>query len=240
MQIVAELASSNGGLSLARLSERLGLPKTSLFSLLRSLEAGGYVISENGHHRLGQEAFNLAAAIRRNDGFPGNVRQELQRLQQACGETTMLGVPARDGTHFVYADVIEATTWLRFSANVGAQRPLYSTAIGLILFAYASPEQQKKYLAATELTPVTPTTLVTRKALLEAAKSIRAAGFVSSSGSVDGATGIAAPVFGENGQVVAAVGFAGLTPRMERHAAEFSILVIDTGKRMSRILGSPG
>ena len=54
MQVIATLAKHRDGLSLAQLSEALQLPKTSLFSLLRSLESGGYVISESGHHRLVQ------------------------------------------------------------------------------------------------------------------------------------------------------------------------------------------
>ncbi|MBS0301648.1 MAG: helix-turn-helix domain-containing protein, partial [Proteobacteria bacterium] len=74
MQVITLLARHRDGLPLAQLAEALQLPKTSLFSLLRSLEAGGYVMSENGHHRLGQETFSLAAMIQRTDAFPGNVR----------------------------------------------------------------------------------------------------------------------------------------------------------------------
>ena len=61
MQVIAVLARHRDGLSLAELAAALQLPKTSLFSLLRALEGGGYVMSENGHHRLGQETYSLAA-----------------------------------------------------------------------------------------------------------------------------------------------------------------------------------
>lgn len=240
MQAIAALAQHRDGLSLAQLSEVLQLPKTSLFSLLRSLESGGYVISENGHHRLGQETHSLAALIQRTDGFPGNVRPWLAQLHKACEETVMVGVPAEDWSHLVYVDVIEASSWLRYSANVGAHRPLYSTSLGLTMLAFATPEQQKRYLDATPLAPVTAHTITNRKGLQQAFRRIQADGCACSSGSIEGATGVSAPVFDSHGKLHAAVGMAGPTARYERHVQRFVDLVRQCGAQMSRALGYNG
>lgn len=240
MQVIGALAEHRDGLSLAQLSDALQLPKTSLFSLLRSLEAGGYVISENGHHRLGQETFALASTIQRTDSFPGNVRPWLAQLHKACEETVLVGVPADDWRHLVYVDVIEASSWLRYSANVGAHRPLYSTSLGLTMLAFAPPERQRAYLGATSLQAVTAHTLTTRKALVQVFKQIRADGHAISSGSIEGATGVSAPVFGSNGALQAAVGLAGLTVRVERQQQSFADLVRACGENMSRTLGYTG
>lgn len=240
MQVIATLALHTDGLSLAQLSEALKLPKTSLFSLLRSLESGGYVISENGHHRLGQEAHSLAALIQKPDGFPGNMRPVLMQLHRACEETVMIGVPADDWSHLVYVDVIEASSWLRYSANVGAHRPLYSTSMGLTMLAFATPEQQRSYLDTARLSPVTAHTITTKKGLMQAFRQIQAEGFAASSGSIEGAIGLSAPVFGSNGQLQAAVGMAGPTARYERNEASFVALVKQCGEQMSRALGYTG
>ncbi len=240
MQVIATLAQHRDGLSLAQLSEALQLPKTSLFSLLRSLESGGYVISDGGHHRLGQESHSLAALIQRTDGFPGNVRHWLNQLHKACEETVMVGVPADDWSHLVYVDVIEASSWLRYSANVGAHRPLYSTSLGLSMLAFATPEQQKRYMDTTRLQAVTAHTITSRKALQQAFQKIRNDGFAASSGSIEGATGISAPVFGSDGALQAAVGMAGLSIRYERNAERFADLVKECGLQMSRALGYRG
>ncbi|RYF35185.1 MAG: IclR family transcriptional regulator, partial [Comamonadaceae bacterium] len=137
MRIIEALSDSREGLTLTQLCARTQLPKTSLFSLLRSLADGGYVISEGKNHRLGPETYRIAAVISRTDRFPGNVRPLLEELQKASGETVMLGVPAEDWHDLIYVDVIESTSWLRFSANVGAHRPLYSTSVGKVMLAYA-------------------------------------------------------------------------------------------------------
>ncbi len=240
MQTIAELAVSPDGLSLTQLSERLQLPKTSLFSLLRSLEAGGYIVSENGHHRLGQETYSLAAIIQKNDNFPGNVHPALAKLHQECEETVMIGVLAEDRQQLVYVDVIEASAWLRFSANVGARRPLYSTSLGLVLLAYGSQAHLRDYLKTAALKPVTVHTLTSKKAVTDELKSIRQRGHVVSNGSVEGATGISAPIFNASADVVAAVGLAGPTARCERNTRRFVELVMAAGEQMSRILGYAG
>lgn len=145
MQILAELAKSSEGASLVWLSEQLRLPKTSLFSLLRSLEAGHFVVSDNGMHRLGAAAFGLASAILHHDGFAAQLRPTLQWLQHEAGETATLAVPAADWSHLTFADVVESGSPLRYTASVGSERSLYSTSIGLALLAFASPEHQTRY-----------------------------------------------------------------------------------------------
>src|SRR3546814_18247464 len=54
VQILHELALNPAGASLADLSVRLELPKTSLFRLLKTLEAGGYVAAHNAAYTLGR------------------------------------------------------------------------------------------------------------------------------------------------------------------------------------------
>jgi DNA-binding IclR family transcriptional regulator len=77
------------------------------------------------------------------------MRPWLAELHKACQETVMVGVPSKDWRELVYVDVIEASSWLRYSANVGAHRPLYSTSLGLTMLAFSSTERQRRYMEAT-------------------------------------------------------------------------------------------
>jgi IclR family KDG regulon transcriptional repressor len=237
MQVLAELAKSPDGVALARLSERLRVPKTSLFSLLRALEAGGFVESRNGQHRLGYAAFNLALTINRQNDFTPRLRPALHWLQQQCGETVMFGVPAPDWSCLVLAEVIEAMNMLRFTAHVGAERKLYSTSIGLALLAHATPDQQDHYIATTELPRHTPTTLTSPAALRRTLQRTRRDGYVVNSGSVLGATAVGAPVFDANGRVSASFSVAGPTARIEQRSLEIIGLALEAGRRMSKLLG---
>ena len=240
MCIIGALTEYRDGLTLTQLWERTQLPKTSLLSILRSLADGGYIISEDRKHRLGPETYRMAAAIGRTDRFPGNVHALLEKLQKDCGETVMIGVAREDWTKLVYVDVIESTSSLRFSINVGAERPMYSTTVGKILLAYASDDETASYLSQTELVAVTPGTITDRKVLLAEFEAARRVGYIFSSGSVEGATGIAAPIFGASGKLAGAVAAAGPSERLRGHREEFIRLVIQCCGLMSTRLGYTG
>jgi IclR family KDG regulon transcriptional repressor len=240
MQVVAALAASADGLSLAQLSEQLQVPKTSLFSLLRSLDSGGYIESRGGHHRLGRESYSLAAMISQSHAFPGNLRALLRQLHEACGETVMLAVPGDAWSDLVYVDVIEADSSLRFRANVGARRPLYCTAPGLALLAYAPEETRLRYMEGIEFKRHTPDTVTSKRALAQLLGGIKAQGLAVSSASVEGATGVATPVFDAAGSTVAAVSLAGLSTRISRNLSALSGYSRRAGEEMSRVLGYSG
>ena len=237
MQVIAAIASAEDGLSLGQLCEQLGVPKSSLFSLLRTLHSGGYIESDGGHHRLGEQAYNLAGVISRGRSFPGNLRSTVMQLHNRCGETVMIQVPGESWTEMVCIDVVESNHWLRFKVNVGMRRPLYSTAPGLAMLAFAPREVQQHYVETTQLTRFTPDTVTTRKALLQQLAKARAECVVVSCASVEGATGVSAPIFGPDGEVRATVSIAGLSVRIERNVDKLSGMVRVAAEQMSRVLG---
>ena len=240
MQVLGALGMSDDGLSLAQLSEQLQVPKTSLFSLLRSLDKGGYIDSQNGHHRLGKEAYSLAAMISKGRKFPDNLRPALRSLHEQSGETVMVAVPGESWSDLVYVDVIESDSWLRFRANIGARRPLYCTAPGLALLAFAPSERRAQYIETVQLTKLTPGTPSSKRALQQLLSKFKVDGAVVSSGSVEGATGISAPFFDDEGNVAGAVSLAGLSPRITRNEAALVQNAKNAGEKMSRILGYIG
>lgn len=241
MVVLGALAASEDGLSLAQLSEQLGLPKSSLFNLLKSLKKGGYIDSSNGHHRLDHEAYNLASVISRRRPLPERLHPELMRLHQSCKETVTLSVPRESWTEFLYVDVIEADSAFRFVAKIGASRPLYCTTPGLVLLAFAPQAARERYLQTAELKKITPDTITSRRALTSTIDSIKKAGVVVlKSGTIEGAAGVAAPVFDARGEVVAAVGLTTISVKVERIQAEYKADIKLAAETMSRIVGYAG
>ena len=240
MQALYCLALNSQGLSLAALSDMMKVPKTSLLNLLRTLESGGYVTQEGGLHRLGASTLQLASIISNANGFPENVRPVLARLQKDCHQTVMLGVPGGHWTELVYVDVIEANDWLSFRAKVGARRPLYASAGGLALLAFAPQEDRTRYISSAALEPLTSETIVTQAELLKALERFRKQALAVGKGSIDGATGISAPVFDATGHVTAAVVMAGVTDVMQREMKKNVSLLQGAAVEMSATLGYTG
>jgi DNA-binding IclR family transcriptional regulator len=63
MMILEVLAEHRTGLTLTTLGQVIGLPKTSLLSLLRVLESSGYVAVKDLRYYLGPFGYRLGALI---------------------------------------------------------------------------------------------------------------------------------------------------------------------------------
>lgn len=237
MQLIAALAAQQEGLSLAQLSAQLECPKSSLLSLLRTLASGGYVAAADGGWRLGQESFALGTLISRSRPFPENLRPLLARLHQQCGETVLIAVPSENWSEIVYVDLIESAQSLRFSVEVGSRDPVYCTALGLSMLAFAPEPERSRYLSSVQLKRRTEGTITSRAQLQRFLAQVQADALAVSSGINVNVTAIAAPVFGPAGALVAAVALAGLTADVERRRAKLSDLVRRTGAGMSARLG---
>jgi DNA-binding IclR family transcriptional regulator len=238
--VLLALASMRGGGSLAELSVQLAVPKTSLHRLLRTLERGGYLAHATGLYSLGPASFRLADLVSKaapSLTFPACARPVIEWLAHETHETVMLGVLSEQQTEVRYVDVIDSTAPVRFTVPVGDRRPLFSAASGKALLAFLSPEAQKSYLSQTAFMQFTSHT--TRKAELPGLlREIRKTAIaVDRSGRVEGATGIASPVFDRDGDLIASVSVAGPTERMDANREHIESLVREAGERISTVLG---
>lgn len=239
-EVLMAICDKRGGSTLAELSQRLKLPKTSLHRLLHTLEHGGYLIRQAGLYTPGPESFRLARLIGQaapSQDFPACARPVLEWLAAETGETVTLNALTERGTETIYVDVIESEAPLRFTVRVGNRRPLFSIAAGKVMLAFLPAELQQRYLEQTEFLQFTSETTHRddMPAVLRAAR--EQAVVFDRNGIVDGASGIASPAFARDGAVFCAVAVAGPTDRVEAQRPRLERLVLDAGERVSRILG---
>lgn len=238
MQLIKALAAEPEGLSLAQLSVRLAVPKSSLLSLLRTLANGGYVEGSGGTYRIGQESFVLGTLITRSRPFPDNLRPLLADLHRACGHTVLVAVPGEGGRDIVYVDLIESLQSLRFKVAVGSRDPIYCTALGLAMLAHGPAEAREQYIRTVQLVPRTRDTIRSRDALRRLLHDVRSRTLsIIPSGINENVTAIAAPIFDASGDPVAAVGLAGPSVDVEKSLSTLSDHVRAAGAAMSYRLG---
>jgi DNA-binding IclR family transcriptional regulator len=240
MDILLTVAAEPEGLSLAKLSDRLKLPKTSVFSLLRALEGGGYLRNHDGRYTLGDQALKLGASLGQARSFPKCARPVLEWLARETEETILLGVLSEEGHEISYVDVIESEKPLRFAVRVGNRRPLYCTAAGKAMLAFSPKSFQTKYLAQTKFVKFTYDTS-TKDELVAMFAEIRRRGVVfDANGIIDGATGIASPCFDEAGLVICSITIAGPTSRLLETRERIEQLTLKGAEQLSEILGYRG
>lgn len=240
LQVIFELATSNG-LSLAKLAALTHLPKTSLLTLLRSLEASNYVINVSGTYKLGPETFTIAAAITAKERFLPTARPALQALFSETGETVQIGIFIQDEALAETIEIIETRKPVRFSLPMGLRRPLHSTSIGKLLLAYRPLQWTRDWLKRTPLEALTPQTITSRPALRTELERIRQHGIAISHESMfEGMSGISAPIWNAAGHMLAGVSVTGPTYRLRPQETRIRELTQRAGEEISRGLGYEG
>jgi IclR family KDG regulon transcriptional repressor len=116
--------------------------------------------------------------------------------------TRALGV--LEGNTAVYILKIESHCTIRMFSRMGRRVPLYCTAIGKTLLAYAKSEDREAALKGVRLLAFTPKTLTTRAGLHAELERIREQGFaLDAEEHEEGIHCIGAPIFDHTGGVVA-------------------------------------
>ena len=220
-------------LTLSELAHAIGAPISSCHGLVATLRNRGYVYSVGNNRQVypTRRILDVAEAIVRNDPLLETAAPVLARLRDDTGETVILGAP--EGDAVVYLDVVEGLHTIRYSAEPGEIKPLYSSAIGKAILASLDEGELAKTLSRIALERITPATLTDEDALRLDLENGRARGlFVTRGENVADVMGMASPMT-PGGQSLA-VALAGPIERMDRsfdaHAERLLMAVRELNK----------
>jgi DNA-binding IclR family transcriptional regulator len=235
------LADLPAGATLADLSARSGTPKSSLLALLRGLTASGFLCHRDGRYVIGPEAVKLASAILAQRKFPDIAVPIVDALAQATGESAFLAELAADAPAAVYIYKAESTNALRFIAAVGSREPLYPSAVGRVLLAFQPKAWQEDYLRNTGLSRLAPKTIRSKRELRRILERVRRERRATSlEETIEGVVGIAAPVFGRTGELLAGLVLGTPLARALARIVEFEGRVSEAAAEISRLMGYEG
>jgi DNA-binding IclR family transcriptional regulator len=172
-------ALAAGPATLSALSRLLGIPKSSLHGLMRTLTDRGWVTAtpDGGRFRLGLRALQVGTRFVDEDEVVAHVAPSLDRLAAATGETVQ---QARlDGDRIVYLAKRDTPHPVRIISSIGTRLPAHATALGKALLA-ADPAASNRLNG--RLVALTPRTL-TDPAAVEADLAVtRARGYAIDDG----------------------------------------------------------
>jgi len=237
--ILESVASERAGATLSELARVTASPKTSLVGLLAGLTAEGCLVRDgSGRYALGPRFQALATQAMAGREFVMLARPVLRSLVEATGETAVIGALAPDAELAVYLDKVESSNPIRYAVTVGERRELYCTAMGKALLAHFEPARLRRYLKATPRQRWTATTITSAADLAAEMARIRREGVARTNGErVGGASGLAAPIFGGDGAVVAALLIAGPSERMRANLRRNEQLLRGAAAECSRLAG---
>lgn len=142
--VLRALRDAPSGLSLGALSERTGLPRSTVQRIVAALRRERLVLATAEGARLGPEVQALAAAARLD--VPGLARPHLLAVARGTGETVDLSVLR--GGRMVFLDQVPGSHRLRAVSAVGEAFPLATTANGRAVLSLMAPGEARRLLEA--------------------------------------------------------------------------------------------
>lgn len=239
LNLITALARSEEPRGVSDLARALGLTKSNVHRLLQTLVAQGFVRhdAERGAYEPSLRIWELGTLVMARVDVRRAAAPLMARLGAATGESVHLSV--LDGIEVVYIAIVESSHPVRAYSRAGRRTPAHCVATGKALLAHA-PEAlvAEAAEAASRLGPFTPRTITARKPLEDELARIRRVGHAVNRGErSETVRGVAAPIRGADGRVVAAIGVAGpaerlrpsimreLAPDVMAAAAEISALI---------------
>lgn len=204
--VLQAIAEQPSGLKLIDLSKRLSIHKSSMFSLLNTMEALEWVVRESdGTYSLGSRLGYIGNAFFKQFSLIDRFRKEASITKHVIKETIQLA--KLEGHEVLYLAKEEMPSPVRLASEPGIKLPAHATALGKVMLAFQDPAVLDALFTAEELEPcLTPHTLKSREELYRQLAEIRADECAFDlQEAVMGFSCVAAPVRDADGKVIAAI-----------------------------------
>ncbi|HEX3812924.1 MAG TPA: IclR family transcriptional regulator [Mycobacteriales bacterium] len=219
----------------------LGLPRTTVHELVKTLLARGYLrtADEQGYrYELGIRTFELGNLYRAHLDLAREGQRVAERIGARCQETVHVAI--RDRTDVVYIAKVDSTHAVRMVSAVGHRLPAHLTAVGKVLLSDLPADALRAlYPPGTTLPAMTPHSISSvgtlRTKLAEVAEAGVAYDYCESNPDV---ACVAAPVRDAGGELAAALSISVPVARWTNERCEqLTGLARDGAQALSNLLG---
>jgi len=241
LQILIAFGGERKPLTLAQLSELLGLSKATALRLCSTLVKYGFLRQdqESRQYFLGLRLFELGSIVLSSFSLRKAASPYLTQLQVKFGKAVFLGV--LDEGDLLYIDKREdAEVGISFPSNIGRRRPPYWGMLGPALMAFLPDNEIDRLLERSPLVKTAKKSFVASEDFKEWLRTIREKGFlVEDETTIDGIGGIGAPVRDHTGNIVAAVGVGFISSSADSKTLRKKMVkeVVATADAISKELG---
>jgi len=202
-----EVIAANGSPStLAEITRKTGLPRSTAHHLLRALVEFGYLVKDDNKltYTLAPKLFRLTEPSWTKEQLADIAKPFLEKLRHLTGEGTSLAV-IRDGVVTIIAKC-ESEGPVRVIQEVGVKRPIYCTAVGKLLAAWLPRKELDHIISRTNFEQMTAASITSSTEFRRELTHIRKTGFaVDNEEHIKGIRCIATAVWDHSGEVRAAL-----------------------------------
>ncbi len=235
--ILKSFSHEHPEMGVGQISRQLGLPKSTVFRLLSTLEAGGLISQDpaTSSYRLGVELISLASYVLEYGNLRSSAQPKLRELGEIIRETVNLTILDQCDAVNIEQYVPPGRLVMRVGW-VGRRMPANTVSSGKAILAYLPNDMQVSLLKG-KLPGRTANSITDSKTLLRELEEIRVQGYATAFEELEeGLNALSAPIFDHRGQVIASVSVSGpayrLTPeRIEQIAPDVIKTALEISKK---------
>lgn len=225
-------------MTLAEVSAASGLNKSATQRVLYTLRALRYLTHSETtrQYSLSVRAMDIANAYLRSNPIVEATYPYLLEANKQSKETVNL--TELDGSDIVFISRVPSRSVMSSYVTIGTRLPAYATAPGRAILANLGSTERNEILVNSSFPALTSYTVTDREELFERLDEAREKGYaIANQEAMLGDISTAAPVFGYDNKVVAAVNIAVSTANwtVEKVEAELSPITVEIARQMSKV-----
>lgn len=236
--LIEILATKKGPLALKTITDISGLPKPTVYRILASLEAWGYVKKAPLGYKLGNKFLSLGFIVQEDLELRKIARLFLKKLNEDTKETVFLGII--DNGRSLYVDKIDSLHAVRLASRVGTRNFLHSTSLGKCLLSGLNETEIADTINKAGMPALTKNTITDFGKLLDAVNQVKQKGYaIDDMENEEGVRCVAAPIMDYRGNVIAALSISGPAQRITNQEIELNLApqLVKNAKSISQALG---
>lgn len=226
-------------LGVREIARMVNLSSSAAGRLLAALKVLG-VLSQNPDTRaysMGPRVLSWAGVYNSTTDIRNRAIHAIEELHDSTRETISLYI--LEGDERLCIERLESPQSVRIVTRVGRRLPLYAGSAGKAMLAFLPAWQQERILYSSPLVPLTSKTLTDPQKIQQELKMVRERGCAVSFGEwIEDAAGVAAPIFNQQGEVVAGLSISGPIQRFSQENVEkYCVEVKRVAEQISASLG---
>lgn len=145
LQLLDVLADSSGPVGVSQLARLVGASRSIVHRQLVTLVAAGWLENlDNGTYALTLRAIRIGQAALRHAGLNARIADRIAAAAEGLGE--VISLAAIDGDEIMVIERGVPTRGVRVTVSHGHRFPIIESALGLVLTAYAGPDEYRRLL----------------------------------------------------------------------------------------------
>lgn len=239
LSVIRSFSAEAPAQTLSEVATATGLSRATARRFLHTLVDLGYAVNIDTQFQLTPRVLELGTSYLSALTLPAIAQPRLEVLSREVGESSSMSV--LEGSDIIYVCRVPVRRIMTVNITIGTRFPAYATSMGRVLLAGLSEPELTRVLALTPPEQLTTRSLSTVAAVREEVAATRERGWALVDQELEpGLRSLAAPVFGADGEVVAAIN---LSTQSASHAVEdirrvFLPRLLDTSRAISADLAA--